>query len=208
MAETREKRGTYQKSLARKERITRAVLDIVDESGHESVTTAGVAQATGIPEPSILYHFPTKDHLLVAAGTLADDELSARTGAESEEVRLDIETLRRVGVVHQQPNTNRIRLDTALRSLAMTPGHPAVGFIAKRNRRAARAWTRIVQRQQDDGLADPNLDPVAVAWQIISVLEGLTAFTLTEESVWAESGLKPGDLVADAILRLTGGTNS
>ena len=67
------RRGTYQRSRERREQITLAVLEIVDELGHDGVTTALVATRSDTPEATVLYHFPTKEHLLVGALERTDD---------------------------------------------------------------------------------------------------------------------------------------
>jgi AcrR family transcriptional regulator len=204
VAEVRGKRGLYRKSRDRREWIARAVLGIVDAAGPEAVTVAGVAEAAGMPEPSLLYHYPTKDDLLLAALGLADDEVAEATGAESANIALDLDVMRDQGLGPQWQSRNRQRLDAAMRAAATDPDHPAHGFIAERNRRALRAWSQIVANRQRAGLADPSLDPEAVAWQLIAVLEGFSTFAIAEPSGWGERGLRLGDLLADAVLRLTG----
>lgn len=203
MSETRGKRGPYQKSLVRKQKIAESVLGIVDSDGFEAVTTAGVAEATGIREASVHYHFPTKDHLLVAAMRRADAQTYDENEMGQGSAWLDFDELRRSldsgGGVH----VGRARLETVLRSLATKPEHPAAEFIAERNRRAVDVWAAMVVRRQEAGLADPRLDPVAVAWQIIAVLEGFARFSIAEPEAWASHGLELGDLVVDALRRLT-----
>ena len=68
----RAKRGNYAPSRARREQIASAVLQIVDQSGYGDVTVIRISKETGIPQSSVLYHFPTKDHLLVGAMEYAD----------------------------------------------------------------------------------------------------------------------------------------
>lgn len=193
------KRGPYARSLARREKISRAVLSIVDESGVEAVTTALVARRAHIPESSVLYHFPSKDHLLVAALRRVDEEAADSTGVDTADIRLDIALLRESGVDQHWVSQNRRQLDALVRTWAMDPEHPAAAFIADRNLRAVRVWRTIISRLQSDGLADPDLDPEAAAWQAIALLDGFTRFGLTHPD------LAVGDLLADGILRLTGG---
>jgi AcrR family transcriptional regulator len=200
----RGKRGPYQKSRARKEQIARAVLEIVDEGGIESVTVAGVAESAGMPEPSVLYYFPTKDHLLVAALRLADEQTAAATGVDLDDIDLDVEALRAQGLGPQWRSPNRQRLDAAMRALSLNPDHPAHEVIAERNRHALTVWTRIVAHRQRDGLADQRLDPKIAAWQILAILEGFSTFTIAEPERWMAQDLEVGDLIADAVLRLTG----
>lgn len=199
MAETEvSKRGPYARSLARREKISRVVLGIVDELGLDAVTTALVARRAHIPESSVLYHFPTKDHLLVAAMQRADDETAVSTGVDREDIELNLDAIRSSGVELEGFNENRRRLDALVRSWAMNPDHPAAGFVAERNLHAVRVWSGMIARRQKNGLADPDLDPEVVAWQAIALLDGLTGFALTHP------GLPVGDLLADGILSLTG----
>ena len=65
-------RGQGAKTPERRAAIARAALDIVTEVGHRALTTAEVAARAGLSERAMLYHFPTRDHLLVAALELAD----------------------------------------------------------------------------------------------------------------------------------------
>lgn len=193
------KRGPYARSLARRAKIAKVVLDIIDEQGLEAVTTALVAKRARMPEPSVLYHFPTKDHLLVAAQRRSDDETAVEAGADQQDVELDIETIRVAGVLPREAHPHRARLDALVRTLAMNPDHPAAGYIEERNLRAVKIWSSMIARRQRAGLADPTLDPDAVAWQAIGLLDGLTVISM------ANKDLPVGDLLADGLLRLTGG---
>ena len=63
------KRGPYAPSLRRKAEIAEAVLEIVDELGPDAVTVALVAERVRSNDATVLYHFPTKDHLLAVSYT-------------------------------------------------------------------------------------------------------------------------------------------
>ncbi|PHP53540.1 TetR/AcrR family transcriptional regulator [Actinomyces ruminis] len=67
MTRTPRPRGPYAKTAAKREAIARAAYEVVQEVGHEHLTTAAVAQRAGMAERTMLYHFPSRDHLLVAA---------------------------------------------------------------------------------------------------------------------------------------------
>lgn len=49
------------------------MLDVVIEKGHGKVTTAEVAARASTSEATVLYDYPSKDHLLVAALELDRD---------------------------------------------------------------------------------------------------------------------------------------
>ena len=204
MVESGMKRGPYKKSLARRRRIADAVLAIVDSDGPEAVTTAAVAERTAIPESSVLYHFPTKDHLLVAAMQRADDQLYEETRLGHEGARLDLDALRDSFDAGAASAAGRARLEYLVRALAMNPEHPAATYVAERNRRAVQVWSRMIARRQEEGLADAALDPQATAWQAIALLEGFARFSGTDPGPWSDQGLDLGDLVVGALSRLLG----
>src|SRR5262245_41863829 len=78
-------RGRYSRTAGRRLEIAQAVLDLVLDVGHARVTTAEVARRAGTSEATVLYHFPTKDHLLIAA--LDRDQELAVLQAEQDGVR-------------------------------------------------------------------------------------------------------------------------
>ncbi|MET8208903.1 TetR/AcrR family transcriptional regulator [Streptomyces sp. NPDC005373] len=191
------KRGPYARSRVRREQISDAVLRLVDAQGHEGVTTALVAKESGVPEPSVLYHFPTKDHLLVGAMERADDLSADDSGAEGDDSHLDPEDLRRA----LQPGPvgdRRVRLYLMLKGQAATPDHPAGAYLRARTERSVRIFSRLVARRQHEGLAHPGLDPDQVALQITALMDGVALMRMTN------SDLDAGALVADGVRRLVG----
>jgi len=168
------KRGPYAPSRRRREQIAQAVLDIVDELGHERVTTALVAERSGTPEATVLYHFPTKDHLLIAALELVDQRLAEETGALSESPAFDIEAFRD-STSETEP---RMRLQMAIRGQAGTRGHPAAEFYRHRLEQGIEIFTRVIRRRQQEGLAHPGIDPVDAARQFYALWDGLGEMAL------------------------------
>ncbi|MGC9542104.1 TetR/AcrR family transcriptional regulator [Streptomyces sp. UG1] len=195
---TASKRGLYARSHKRREQIALAVLELVDEAGHASVTTALVAQRSHTPEPTVLYHFPTKDHLLVAALERADDIAVLSADGESDEVRLDLEALRRAADSALRENERRVRLYVVLMGQAATPSHPAAEYFTRRTERGVAIFTRLVARRQQEGLAHPGLDPAQVARQIVALWDGLTLMWVNDRT------LEVGWLLRDAVRRLSG----
>jgi AcrR family transcriptional regulator len=191
------KRGPYARSQQRREQVAAAVLELVDELGLEGVTTAAVATRSGINEATVLYHFPTKDHLLVAGAERADELSAAGAHLDEDDVRLDLDALRdlRGGLLQDE---RRIRLFQVLKGQASNPEHPAAAYIARRNERTLEIYTRLIARRQADGIAHPGLDPAQVALQVFALWEGLTALWLLDPSI------DVGKLLVDGIRRLTG----
>jgi AcrR family transcriptional regulator len=192
------KRGPYQRTQERREQIALAVLELVDEVGHEGVTTALVAARSGTPEPTILYHYPTRDHLLVAALERVDDLESDLAGAEDPGATLDLEALRREADPTVRTSERRLRLFYLLKGQAATPGHPAVEYYERRARQAMEIFARLIVARQRAGLAHPGLDPYETARQIFAMWDGLTAMRLNDREFDIATAL------VDGVRRLTG----
>ncbi|MFI8194052.1 TetR/AcrR family transcriptional regulator [Streptomyces sp. NPDC085946] len=192
------KRGPYQRSHERRERIALAVLRLIDERGHEGVTTSLVAALSDSSEPTVLYHFPTKDHLLVAALDRSDDlELDLAT-VGGEELTLNLDALRTVADAAVSAHERRLRLFVMLRGQAATPDHPAAEYFARRTGRAMDVWTGMISKRQRDGLAHPGLDARETARQVLALWDGLVLARL------GDPNFDCGRALVDGVRRLTG----
>ncbi|ONH21752.1 TetR/AcrR family transcriptional regulator [Pseudofrankia asymbiotica] len=195
-------RGRYARTAARRQEIAQAVLDLVVEKGHAKVTTAEVGTRAGTSEATVLYHFPTKDHLLVAA--LERDDQLLRAQAERDGVALadglrglDLDALGDFArtAVRREP---LLRLYVAVLGLAAIPGHPAEEYISRQYRLAVEGYACLVAERQRDGQAHPGLDPTEVARQFIGAWDGL-------KLQWLQSpDFDIGDALVGAFRRLSG----
>ncbi|ROP44343.1 MULTISPECIES: TetR/AcrR family transcriptional regulator [unclassified Rathayibacter] len=190
------KRGPYASTRKRRETIVAAVMGLVDELGHEGVTTSLVSQRSGVSETTVLYHFPSKDHLLVAALGAIEDERGAESQLDLDDTVIDARAFRRL------PNPDsadpRFRLLTVLRGAAASPEHPAAEYFAARNARLVEVFARLIEHSQQKGLAHPAVDPRITARQVIAVWDGLMQFWISDPT------FDLGAAVEDAIRRLTG----
>jgi AcrR family transcriptional regulator len=192
------KRGPYQRSRERREQIAAAVLDLVDEVGHEGVTTALVAARSGSPEATVLYHYPTKDHLLVAALERSDDLQLELAGIDARSTTLDPEELRAVADFGIRFGDRRLRLYIMLKGQAATSGHPAVDYISQRTERTLAVFAGLITARQRAGMAHPGLDPRDTARQIIALWDGLTFMRVGDRD------FDIGTALVDGVRRLTG----
>lgn len=189
-------RGPYARTAERRRDIARAVLGIVLEKGHSGVTTAEVARRSGSREATVMYHYPTRDHLLVAALEQAEEEDAERHLAGNDGEVLDLEGLR--AYARAVPRRESImRLYTALAGDATVPGHPAQEYFAGHYRAATEKFALLIAQRQTAGLAHPGLDPVQVARQVIATWDGLQAQWLVDPS------FDLGDHMVSAFRRLT-----
>lgn len=195
----RSSRGPYAVSDQRRRAIADAVLAIVDEDGHGRVTTARVASRSGIAEATVLYHFPTKGHMLVGALERADEIDVALSVPDESHASLDLDFLREMVNARPRADEPRARLREMLRGQAATDGHPAAAYFAGRDARAVRIFTGIVARRRGEGLAHADVDPGVAALQILALWEGISTFVAR-----VEGDRDVGALLVDGIRRLTG----
>ena len=182
------KRGPYAKSAEKRAAIAKASYEVVMEVGHPQLTTAAVAARAGLLERTMLYHFPTRDHLLVAAIEYFEGFFAGEGGerplAPPSEFRDLIDEL-----AHRSPGEDkRLRLQVALASAAQDPAHPAHEFFQRHYERVMAEMIDLMEARQAAGLAHPDRDPVRMARQFIAVWDGLQQswlirrdFDLTEE---------------------------
>lgn len=197
MATTSKKRAPYAKSAERKLEVATAALALVDEIGHAKVTTAAVAERAGIPERTVLYHFPTRADLLLAAVQLNEQLREAATIAAhkaedpdpAEHIRFVIET----GL--QYPN--RLRLVVALLGEASDPDHPAHDHMREYRRASITGVSEMLQRGKDHGFVHPDVDPDVLGLPVVAAWSGLEAQWLLDPSFDL-----PGT-VAKVVRRLT-----
>ena len=172
-------RGPYAKTAERRATIAEAAHDVVMEVGHDALTTAAVAKRAGISERTMLYHFPTRDHLLVAALELADqftsDDAFARAG-DYEARQMDPDWLDELmdAISRSSVNTDaRTRLHVHLAAMAATPDHPARDYFKQHYERAITGIAQQIKSHQAAGIAHPDKDPMTVARRVVAAWDGL-----------------------------------
>lgn len=176
------RRGEYAPSIRRRQVIVEAVLQVVNEAGYESVTVNKISQMTGIPEASILYHFPTCDHLLVGALRYSDDLMGDMSGINQQNIPFDMDTFAlRLDTMLAQRNLRMLAIH--MRGKSMLEDHPAHDYFLSYDRRVIDVWTRVVTGLQSDGKAHPSLDPRESAIRIIALWEGLSLLNAVDPTV-------------------------
>ena len=221
MSTTPAKRGPYAKSAEKRAAIAKAAYEVVMEVGHPHLTTAAVAARAGLLERTMLYHFPTRDHLLVAAiehfegflvpGAGASGREAERPLAPPEEFRDLIHRL-----AQRSPSEDkRLQLQVALASAAQDPAHPAHEFFQRHYERVMAEMVDLMKARQAAGLAHPDRDPVRMARQFVAVWDGLQQswlirrdFDLAEEiteafrEISGQNAMEARAAVRDLLTRL------
>jgi AcrR family transcriptional regulator len=174
MARTVGTRGSYARTKERRRAIGEAALAIVLEKGHRALITAEVAERAGLSEPGVLYHFPTKDDLLLEALRLSD-EYEWSTMPLGESIRLAparaAESLQRINIV---------QLHTAMFGESSDPTHPSHEYFKERWRAGDERMSESIRRLQAAGVVDPAIEPYRVSRWIHTAWEGMQLQWLAE----------------------------
>ncbi|ASN20040.1 TetR/AcrR family transcriptional regulator [Arthrobacter sp. YN] len=174
MESTTAPRKRYAKTLQRRSAVARAALDVILEKGHRALTTSEVAARASMSETAMLYHFPTRDHILVAAMELADTDYRAVYTAEFHINDAENADWPPPAMAHLTIDDEAItRLFLALSAEAVNPEHPAHGYLKDHHATVISEFTKGVERRQAQGIADPRLDPSSVARQMMAAWSGL-----------------------------------
>lgn len=192
-------RGPGVKTPERRAAIARAALEVVTEVGHRALTTAAVAARAGISERAMLYHFPTRDHLLVAALEVSDaDREVDYVERHARSHGAQVETLAEEFASQAMRNDRVIRLMAALTAAATDPDHPAHPYFVEHHERAQSGLAHVVRAEQAAGLAHPELDPEETATQLLAMWLGLESLWLLRQDFDLAASL------TSAFRRLTG----
>jgi AcrR family transcriptional regulator len=168
------RRGPYARTKERRRAIADAALALVVERGHRALTTLAVANRAGISEPGLLYHYPSKEAVLVAALERFDEQQLSQLGpgeaVESAPERAAL-GVRRTNIVH---------LYTALMAEASNPEHPAHHYFKERWRVGREIPARDISLLQERGEVDPSIDPQRAATWILAAWDGLQSHWLVD----------------------------
>ncbi|MCF2530698.1 TetR/AcrR family transcriptional regulator [Yinghuangia soli] len=173
--------------LARRRRITEAVIDLVADVGPEAFQMKDVTARSGVALKTLYRYFASKDHLMAAAVADWHDRLVRQVAADAarrpgaaapEEDRPDVRvlrfSLRGLRAFQRHPNFARLVV-----SLVASPDPYASETIAEMDAASARAMRAIMH-----DVPAPLADTVQVAVQSV-LIAGLTAW-VTGRTTWPE----------------------
>ena len=169
------KKGQRQaRGLVRQDRILDAAYELFSNDGVRTTTIATIAEQVGLSEAGLLHHFPSKDALLLAVLDRVDSsypeaEVWIREGGGG------LESLRRFPVtgrvLAERPAQTRLRVMVAAESLGQDG--PVRRYTRQRSEGVRRALTEMLAKGIDDGELRADVDPAAVAVEIVAFMEGI-----------------------------------
>jgi AcrR family transcriptional regulator len=172
VSSTGRERGGYAKGRERRDAILAAANEVFATRGFRGASLATIANRVGMSEPGLLHHFASKEELLLELLKLRDqhdDERIAEARAAHAHV-LDV-VLELCRQNEERPGI--VRLFTILAAESVDDDHPAhAWFLARYGDRRAVLVDRLANAQRE-GTVDADLDPDAVASQILALFDGL-----------------------------------
>lgn len=194
--ETDRKRGRYAKTAERQKAIIRAARDSFAEHGVTGSSLRDVAMRAGIAHASVLYHFPSKDELLLAVLAYSDEE-ELQLSTEREDNAAGGKTFLRDLLLRHQQRPELIRLWADLTSAASRTDHAAHEYFVTRYEGARARTVAFLQRLQDQGRLRKGLDPEHAAVLFLAMLDGMQTQWLLDTGL---DILSPLDQFFDLIL--------
>ncbi|WP_433391973.1 TetR/AcrR family transcriptional regulator [Micromonospora sp. KLBMP9576] len=162
--------------------LLRTACDVIVERGLANTRTADVAQAAGVSQALVFYHFATKDRLLAQAFAYAVEQDLARLDAVMRSTAPPLTKLRRI-----------VRLYTPAGRAASWPmwidgwsESLRTPELEKVSRRLDLRWREDLATVISDGVRDGTFecaDAAGAAWRISAVVDGLGVQLAVHERV-------------------------
>ena len=156
---------------SRRDQILDAALELFSTAGYRGTTIAAVAKRVGITDAGVLYHFKTKEELLV--GALAHFDRAVEADLDGARLR-GIELLRVVrewgAGMEQAPGVSSLLI--LLSAEHLTEDSPARRFFQRRYHALLDRYTAAFAAASSAGDLRSDLDPVWEATALIAHLDG------------------------------------
>ncbi|WP_296180857.1 TetR/AcrR family transcriptional regulator [uncultured Mobiluncus sp.] len=187
-AEKRE-RGPYQSGLARREAILDAAVDLLAEVGYHGMSLRDVARHVGISHPGVIYHFPSKEVLLMSVVQRYETQLGFDLDSlEKLDALPVLDTLLEV-TSRLNENPMIIEVECMMMVEASSEIHPAHDHYMRRSERLLTLLKRVWSRLQQDGKVSATEDPAHLAEIQAAVYNGIMIHWLYDREFNAASEL-------------------
>jgi AcrR family transcriptional regulator len=169
---TRRLRGSYAKTLARRQQIVDAAVEVFSANGFHNGSLREVADRVGISQAGLLYHFCSKESLLQAMLAWRDCDARRHLG---EPFPQGIELIRGMVTLaeHNQATPGLVELHVNLSAEGTAPDHPLHRYFHDR------AVTNLVSLREafacafKTGELKPGVDCAGAARTLTALMDGL-----------------------------------
>lgn len=175
-------RVTKRAAEVRLDALLRTACDVIVERGLANTRTADVAQAAGVSQALVFYHFATKERLLAQAFAYAVEQDLARLDAVARSTAPPLTKLKRMLRLYAPAGRSKswaMWIDGWAESLR-TPE------LEKVSRRLDLRWREDLAAVISAGVAEGTFDcadPAGAAWRINALMDGLAVQLSVHERV-------------------------
>jgi AcrR family transcriptional regulator len=175
-------RGQAQRGERTRGAIVDAAMEVFAVQGFRASALADIAGRVGLTPGGILYHFGSKDALLLAVIAERDrraaDMLAELPSSGLESLWGLIEIAR---LCEREPGL--AALHTVLQVESLSPGAPAHRYFRDRSRFVREWLEQVLVDAQDAGEVGPGIDCAAKACELVAFLDGAAVLWLLDRSL-------------------------
>jgi AcrR family transcriptional regulator len=173
---------TRRSAEVRLDALLRTACDVIVARGLGNTRTADVAQAAGVSQALVFYHFSTKERLLAQAFAYAAEQDLARLDAVVNSSASPLEKFKKILRLYAPTGRSKswaMWIDGWSEALRV----PELEQVSRRmDLRWKEALTEVIEAGVKDGSFECD-DPYGSAWRINSVIDGLAVQLMVHEKV-------------------------
>jgi AcrR family transcriptional regulator len=178
-----EVKGQAQRGAATRRAIVDAALDVFATHGYRASALADIAEVVGLTPAGILYHFGTKEALLLEVIAERDRRASATIGRFPDKGGL-VALTHLVGLAAAiERERGLAAVHTVLQAESFEPERPAHLYFVGRSRVVRSVVQRILTDAQAAGEVAAGVDCPAKAAEFVAYLEGAAVLWLLDATV-------------------------
>lgn len=167
---------------SRRNQILQAAVELFGEVGYQGTSLRDIAQRVGITHPGLLYHFHSKEELLLEVLARREQENRIRFHMDA-----DLTAVQQLGalvdlVAHNASRQGLVELFSTLSAEATAQQHPAHTYFTLRYEMLADRNTRLFQQLADEGLLRAGISPQAAARGLVALMDGLQVQWLYDQT--------------------------
>ena len=190
--------GGYPKGRAKRAEVIQATIVSIAESGFHGASLRDIAERAGISHAGLLYHFPTKAHLLRAVLEHRDEVDGADVAEDVAQGLSSVEAMIRLAARNARRRP-MVEAFAVLAAEATTTDHPAHAYFRTHYATAVASATQGFRELKAAGRLRPEVDPESEGRQWVALMDGLQIQWLQS---LAEPDVAPLDMAAELRYRL------
>lgn len=168
-----DERKTRANGRASRQAILAAALDVFAEHGHRGTSLTEIASRVGMTQPGLLHHFGTKDELLLEVVREREERTKPAVVGHLGDGAFSVqEAIEALAAINEQAAVEQLLL-TTLSAEAIPADHPLHGHFVRLYRQNRKGLATRLRRAQAEGVIRSDVDPEAIAKEIIATLDGL-----------------------------------